>query len=331
MLLLATYRLLEQRNQRIGVPGRVVEIDECLLHRRKYKRGRVKESGWVVGGIERPRTPKETLQSLIHKWVVPGTLILTDSFSSYRGLEDSGEYRYRTVNHSKEFVATDLTNTQRIEGIWHWIRVHALPPSGAKLEDVDLHLAAFLYRRYIDNSIVQFIKDLGTLNKSDILAIKAERSTKRTHAEKQLQAMPEPRAETTEAPPGEVPSQTITDQMLRETFISSPRHWRNRLPPIGPPSEIHLATQKKLPEFHLPMDSQSDSESDEESNEREESNNIPAKMGVNVRHHAIARELERLKADQKRFKSDSETSSTPTEEENESEDSSNSDGSNEAV
>ena len=106
MLLIATYRLLEQRSQKIGGPGRVVEIDECLLHRRKYNRGRTKESGWVVGGIERPRTPtekprmflercpdrsKETLQQLIHKWVLPGTLILTDSFTSYRSLEDSGE------------------------------------------------------------------------------------------------------------------------------------------------------------------------------------------------------------------------------------------------
>ena len=124
-----------------GGPGREVEIDECLLHRRKSNWGREKPRGWVAGGIEHPKSAnenprlllefcpdrsKETLQRLIHKWVLSGTLILTDSFTSYRGLEDSGEYRHRTVNHSQEFVTSDLANTQGIVGIWHWIRVHGL-------------------------------------------------------------------------------------------------------------------------------------------------------------------------------------------------------------
>ena len=54
LIRIACVILLKKKNTKIGGPGKVVEIDEALLHRRKYERGRMKESGWVVGGIERP-------------------------------------------------------------------------------------------------------------------------------------------------------------------------------------------------------------------------------------------------------------------------------------
>ena len=44
----------------IGCPTRVVEVDEALLHRRKYNLERGKDPGWVLGGIERPMQSDET-------------------------------------------------------------------------------------------------------------------------------------------------------------------------------------------------------------------------------------------------------------------------------
>ena len=38
---------------KIGSPGKVVDIDEKLLTRKKYNRGRVKEKQWFPGNIER--------------------------------------------------------------------------------------------------------------------------------------------------------------------------------------------------------------------------------------------------------------------------------------
>ena len=40
-------------NEKIGGRGRTVEIDETLIARRKYNRGRLVEQQWLFGGIER--------------------------------------------------------------------------------------------------------------------------------------------------------------------------------------------------------------------------------------------------------------------------------------
>ena len=193
-LLAACYLLLEKNSTKIGGPGRIVEIDECLLHRRKYNRGRGKETGWVLGGIERPRNEnekpgmflercedrkEETLIPIIKKWVLPGTIIVTDYFKSYNTLRDHG-YFHATVNHSKNFVnPSDGAHTQRIEGMWHWVRVHALPRSGTPLVRLDLYLAAFLYRRCINNDIVQFLKDLSGISKAEIQDLLGKKAKER--------------------------------------------------------------------------------------------------------------------------------------------------------
>ena len=98
---------------KIGGAGRVVEVDECLLHRRKHHVGRGKDPGWVLGGVERPRSAgeiprmflvacangkRETLQDHLQRFIEKGTVVVTDSFSSYKGLSRLGYHHY-TVNH----------------------------------------------------------------------------------------------------------------------------------------------------------------------------------------------------------------------------------------
>ena len=164
-ILVASSLLVEGHNSKIGGTGRVVEIDECLLHRRKYNVGRGKESGWVLGGVERPRTPTEkpriflvsvpnsqqnTLEEYIQRWVEPGTIIITDCLASYNHLDELGYYHF-TVNHSQNFIdKVTQAHTERIEGLWHWIRKHAMPGSGCHLEDVNFYLSAYLYKRSIN-------------------------------------------------------------------------------------------------------------------------------------------------------------------------------------
>ena len=43
---------LFQRREKIGGPGKLVQIDESKIGKRKYHRGHVVEGQWVFGGIE---------------------------------------------------------------------------------------------------------------------------------------------------------------------------------------------------------------------------------------------------------------------------------------
>ena len=178
--------VIQKNSQKIGGFLRIVEIDEALLHRRKYDRGREKDTGWVIGGIERPITPKDppklflkmcdnreakTLESIILDNVEKGSIIMTDSFKSYSNLTRLGFYHF-TVNHSKNFVnpATEA-HTQRIEGQWHQIRQKAFPKTGCRHPDVELYLAAYLYRRRVNGSISSFLDDIKKLTVDDVKKI----------------------------------------------------------------------------------------------------------------------------------------------------------------
>ena len=176
--------LVEKSSQKIGGYLKIVEIDEALLHRRKYQKGRLKESGWVLGGIERPSQPGEipklfleacpnrrraTLEEIIQKNVLPGTIIVTDSFKSYCHLHELGYYHY-AVNHKRHFVdPTTLAHTQRIEGIWKQIRSSGLPATGCNLEKLDLYLAGYMYRRITGMKLETFMKDLCSVSYSDVV------------------------------------------------------------------------------------------------------------------------------------------------------------------
>ena len=81
-----TERWFDQQEP-IGGPGKTVEIDETILVRRKYNRGRVLAQVWLFGGIEREtkkkfivplveeKRDKVTLFGYIQKFVLPGSTI----------------------------------------------------------------------------------------------------------------------------------------------------------------------------------------------------------------------------------------------------------------
>uniref|UniRef100_A0A914Y5T1 ISXO2-like transposase domain-containing protein n=1 Tax=Panagrolaimus superbus TaxID=310955 RepID=A0A914Y5T1_9BILA len=78
----------------IGGPGVVVHIDETVITKRKYHRGRLpSEEWWFFGGIEVvsgrafivpvKRRNRETLIPLIQKHIAPGTVIHSDCWAAY--------------------------------------------------------------------------------------------------------------------------------------------------------------------------------------------------------------------------------------------------------
>ena len=189
MNLFATH-IIETESVRIGGRLRVIEIFEALLHRRKYNMGRGKDPGWVLGGIERPISPKEVprmflvaipnrkremLQKMIVQWVNPGTIVVTDSFKAYKGLAELGFHHY-SVNYKRHFVSPQTAaHTQRIEGAWSHIRKEALPLVGCRLHDVGFFLAAYLYRRARQGDIMAFLNDLKKASKQLIENYMSER------------------------------------------------------------------------------------------------------------------------------------------------------------
>ena len=146
----------------IGGPGKIVEIDESIIGKRKYNRGRIVKGKWLLGGTERGSNDcflvecennhrdHHVLIRLIKQYVRPGTLIITDRWKGYVNLSHHG-YIHEDVNHSRDFVnpATGA-HTNTIEGCWFHVKRHLQRGIGWLRNDPDalaLALAEFMWRK----------------------------------------------------------------------------------------------------------------------------------------------------------------------------------------
>ena len=102
-----TWEVTIQRNsEKLGGEGKVVQIDESKVGKRKYHRGYRVEGQWVFGGIEEDSRrcflvavedrSKATLLPIIQDWIEPGTLIVSDCRKSYHNLDKYG-YSHQTL------------------------------------------------------------------------------------------------------------------------------------------------------------------------------------------------------------------------------------------
>ena len=153
----------------------IVEIDETKLGKRKYHRGKRVEGVWVFGGVE--RTPQrrvfcmsvenrtaQTLMPLIYKYIKPGSIIHSDCWRAYNGIEGEvppefesvcpidPEYTHKTVNHSIGYKADNGTHTNTIEGTWLGLKINV--PYRARTKDfVDGYTIEFVWRRQWENRV----------------------------------------------------------------------------------------------------------------------------------------------------------------------------------
>lgn len=145
---------LLERKEKIGGPGKTVQIDESKFGKRKYHRGHHVEGQWVFGGIEEDsrrrfmaavdRRDEATLLPLIERHIAKGTTIISDCWKAYINLEKNG-YEHRLVNHSKEFVNSEGFHTNKIEGHWRQAK-SKIPCFGVRKILFSSHLAEFLWR-----------------------------------------------------------------------------------------------------------------------------------------------------------------------------------------
>ena len=139
-----------------------MEIDESIIGRRKYNRGRIVRGKWLLGGIERGSNEcflaecennhrdRHVLIPLIKRYVRPGTLIITDGWKAYLSFSNHG-FIHEDVNHSRNFVdPTTGAHTNTIEGCWFHVKRYLQRGVGWLRTDADalaLNLGEFMRKR----------------------------------------------------------------------------------------------------------------------------------------------------------------------------------------
>jgi len=112
-----------------------VEIDEMYFGpRTKRNYAPRKARTPVVGAVERkggrviarvaPDTKRPTLHGFIKEFVLPGSVLFTDDYPAYDGIEGRS-YRHYRVRHSGHVYVTgskSTIHTQSIEGFWSLVR-----------------------------------------------------------------------------------------------------------------------------------------------------------------------------------------------------------------
>ena len=166
---LVEYDRLKESNIRLGGEGKTVQLDEAIIRKRKFNKGRKKEQIWVFGAVEDDPTPQRklfltivknrkasTLIPLIQKYILPGTRIITDEWKGYIPLSQLG-YSHLTVNHKCQFLDPKTgANTNRIEGLWAHIR-RSFPRSGVRKNYLQQFIIRFMVNSMNRISFSEFL------------------------------------------------------------------------------------------------------------------------------------------------------------------------------
>lgn len=150
------FDFMVSKKEKVGGVGKILEIDETLVGKRKYNRGKRVNGQWVFGGIVRDtheaflvpvdKRDRATLLPIIKEYVLPGTTIYSDCWKPYDTLEEEG-YPHLTVNHSKNFkdpVTGCCTN--KIESTWAAMK-RTFSGSARRKDSFLGYLATYLFRK----------------------------------------------------------------------------------------------------------------------------------------------------------------------------------------
>ncbi|XP_063710240.1 uncharacterized protein LOC134838875 [Symsagittifera roscoffensis] len=143
----------------LGGPGIVLEIDEsCFSHKPKHHRGRIPQQPiWVFGIVDTSYKPAigymeiveqrnaATLLPIIQSVARPGSIIHSDEWRAYRGIQGMG-FAHKTVNHSVNFVEPDGTHTQTVESYWNRKKTLIKSMLGCRRIFLHYYLQEFMWR-----------------------------------------------------------------------------------------------------------------------------------------------------------------------------------------
>ena len=148
----------------------MVEINETVICRRKYNRGRQVSSIWLFGVLERlskkrfvvplsgdrgENRDRATLWPMIREYILPGSIVYSDCWKAHDGLDNPDlweqfgvdpNYTHHKVNHKENFVDSQnpQVHTQNIERAWRDITCHVKRP-GIKSHHLKQYLSRYLF------------------------------------------------------------------------------------------------------------------------------------------------------------------------------------------
>ena len=141
--------------------GIICEIDEsCFRHKTKYHRGRAPQRNqWVFGIVDTSTTPATgylrmvnrrdaaTLLPIIQNVIRPGSIIHSDQWRAYHGIQQQLGLQHRTVNHSLNFVDPGTgVHTQHIELYWNKCKGRFNAMHGTTIGKLPSYLDEFMWR-----------------------------------------------------------------------------------------------------------------------------------------------------------------------------------------
>jgi len=121
----------------VQLEGLLVEMDETYVggRRRGGRPGRAsgpaKEKAIVIGAVERGGkvvalvsndVTKATLHGIAKEYILPDSIVYTDHYPAYMGLDKINGYQHRRINHSAGVYVVGDTHTQTIEGFWSLVK-----------------------------------------------------------------------------------------------------------------------------------------------------------------------------------------------------------------
>ncbi len=164
----------------------VVEIDETYLggawrNRRRAaraqgtKRGRGTTKQAVFGILCRgglvwaevvPNVEAKTLLPLLRQRVRTGSVVCSDTFTSYTGIA-AGGYVHRLVDHGQAFSDRKGSHVNGLEGFWGYLKRRLAAKGGVRRERLPLYLAEYVWRyNHRRLSVAEQVKTLVKLLQS---------------------------------------------------------------------------------------------------------------------------------------------------------------------
>ena len=149
-----------------------VEVDESYFgaHRVRGKRGRGAYGKTIVFGLLKrngkvyteivPDCSKNTLQAIIRGHVDLGTVIHSDGWRGYDGLDDIGYDKHFRVNHGMNEFADGKRHINGIESFWSYAKRRLAKFNGVAKHTFYLHLKETEYRfnHRHDNLYLELLK-----------------------------------------------------------------------------------------------------------------------------------------------------------------------------
>jgi transposase-like protein len=105
-----------------------------------------------------------SLLPIIEKIVLPGTIIHSDEWRSYRRIQENLGLQHKTVNHSLWFVDKNTkVHTQTIESYWNRQKRYIKNMLGCRQTHLEHYLIEYMYReRHRENCFFDFCETISS-------------------------------------------------------------------------------------------------------------------------------------------------------------------------